>query len=299
MIFRLGNLYLEQLRSGQMPGRKAEGEVVFSMAGSDMPDVGIPKGSRLWARDQTGRKLSYEVEEDAVVSFNPEKNSKSARITALETGSEGSLPAGTEFKLMKSMGLAARAVNPYALYGGCGMEEQKDADARGTLTVRHRKRAVTACDFENLVLEAGRNVERIKCFSNYNEKGEHAPKAVTVVVLHKDYEEGRRFFYQIKGAIYRYFSERTSRTLTEGAGLYVTAPWFVWLDVTVELVVERQVYMAETKEAADEALKAYINPVTGGPDGCGWKIGQLPDHKRLRHVSYIKRAQQLLLSASI
>ena len=86
----------------------------------------------------------------------------------------------------------------------------------------------------------------------------------------------------------------------------MTAPWLVWLDVTVELVVERQVYMAETNEAADEALKAYINPVTGGPDGCGWKIGQLPDHKRLRHVldrlrhaSYIKRAQQLLLSASI
>lgn len=83
----------------------------------------------------------------------------------------------------------------------------------------------------------------------------------------------------------------------------MTAPWFVWLDMTVELVVERQVYMAETNEAADEALKAYINPVT---DGCGWKIGQLPDHKRLRHVldrlrhvSYIKRAQQLLLSASI
>lgn len=98
------------------------------------------------------------------------------------------------------------------------MEEQKDADARGALTVRHRNRAVTACDFENLALEAGRNVERVKRFSNYNEKGEHVPKAVTVVVLQKDYEEGRRFFYLIKGAIYRYLSERTSRTLTGGLG---------------------------------------------------------------------------------
>lgn len=299
---QLKQAYFRQMGADLLPGIPAGGEVEFFLAGKEVPDVFLPASSRLWVKGESGEKLYFELMEDVAVSISG-KSANTGRIRAVKPGPEGNLPKGSVFHMAKSAGFITKAMNPYRLYGGCGPESWEQAQKRSAFAARHLDRAVTSGDFEALVESAGGYVDRAKCFAGYNKDGKAMAGAVTVVVLRKDYREGRRFFYQLEQTIYEYLRDRTGSYLAQGGRLFITQPWFVPMDVTAELAVDGPIWVSQAEEEGKKAIEAYLDPVEGGYDGSGWKMGQLPDHSRLRHVllrvPHVKAVNRIGITAKV
>lgn len=224
---------------------------------------------------QGGQKLP---EEPASVSVN------ATRVQACETGIGSNILPMQKHKLMGTCGFVSRIDNPDVLSGGSEAETEEEAQLLYGARLCHQFRAVTAHDFERLALEASGNISRVRCFGGYHENGRRVPGAVTVVVLQKDYEKGRPYFHEMKEKILAYLKERASPALTEGPGLFVTAPWFVRLDVQAVLSVSEHRNVLTVKEEAMRKLTACLNPVTGGAGRDGWEMGNLPCYDQLKQL---------------
>jgi len=144
-------------------------------------------------------------------------------------------------------------------------------------------------------MEASRNIWKTKCFSNYNDKGEREPGTVTLVVLQKDFQQGRNYFGRLQEQVYRYISARISGNMADLRRFHVIEPQFLELSVKVELTVADFNLIFQVKEAVEERLAGFIHPMTGNFDGRGWGIGTIPNQtqimnglKGIEGVSFLK-----------
>ncbi len=72
---------------------------------------------------------------------------------------------------------------PFDSFGGAGPETDSSFRRRSSERLRHRGRAVTAWDFERLVLQKFPKTYRVQCLTHTNTSLETEPGAVTLVVL--------------------------------------------------------------------------------------------------------------------
>jgi hypothetical protein len=56
--------------------------------------------------------------------------------------------------------------------------------------------------------------------------------------------------------------------------LTVAAPAYRWVTARVRLVPDDGADVEAARAAAEARLYAYLNPLTGGPDGAGWPLGR-------------------------
>ena len=111
---------------------------------------------------------------------------------------KGNLSEGKITMLESDIGFISEVSNYEATTGGLKQETIDEAIKRRAASLRHRDRAVTAKDYEDLAKEATRNIIRAKCFSNYNAEGKKQYGAVTLVLLQRDFEKGRKYFDGIR-----------------------------------------------------------------------------------------------------
>jgi len=76
-----------------------------------------------------------------------------------------------------------RVEQPYASFGGKVMEQDKEFYTRVSERIRHKNRAITAWDYERLVLEKFPSIHKVKCLNHTNTKSEIAPGSVSIVVI--------------------------------------------------------------------------------------------------------------------
>lgn len=207
-----------------------------------------------------------------------------APVKATEAGSNKNLPPMTKLKLMRTSGFVTDIKNPDVLYGGTDRESEAEAAKRMSARIRHRFQAVTAQDMERLAVEASRNIEKVKCFTGRNGSGVKKQGHVTLVVLQKDYEGGRRYFYRLKEEILKALKPAVSSCLADSGRLSVAAPWFVIMDVDVTVAAGDYDSVTELQGLILTALREYLNPVAGGYDKKGWEFGSLPGHGQIRHM---------------
>ncbi|MET1416890.1 baseplate J/gp47 family protein [Roseibium sp. HPY-6] len=105
---------------------------------------------------------------------------------------ESALPAGTISKLLQPDPAVKSLEQPFASFGGRGLETPDDFRRRVSERLRHKDRAVTMWDYEHLALESNRSVYRAKCLNHTELKrqagkvvgdNEMAPGAVTFVAV--------------------------------------------------------------------------------------------------------------------
>ncbi len=101
-------------------------------------------------------------------------------------GTRGNVPAGQVNALVGALPRISGVRNLTPMSGGTDRFSQERIEAVGNKRLRHRGRAASAKDFEELVLEAFPQVSHVKCFSGRDEKGRRAPGHVTVVVTGTD-----------------------------------------------------------------------------------------------------------------
>ncbi|MEM8962000.1 MAG: baseplate J/gp47 family protein [Acidobacteriota bacterium] len=81
------------------------------------------------------------------------------------------LPAGSLTGFVEAQPAIARVLQPYASYGGRQTETAAMFDTRVSERLRHKGRALTAWDYERLVLERFPEVYKVKCIPALEEPG--------------------------------------------------------------------------------------------------------------------------------
>lgn len=205
-------------------------------------------------------------------------------------GAAGNLPPGQLREVVDAPALRVRQAR--ALRGGADAETVAEAERRLPDWLNHRERAVTAADFRTLALETpGSGIARAEVVrglipgATLEALQRNVPGAVAVFVLAArapdDAQPPRPSAAQLR-EVYGWLRERCPI----GTELYVLAPRFVPLAVSVAVGVRDPSVERETLARVEAALRDWLRALApGGADGRGWPLGRAVDPEELRAVA--------------
>lgn len=198
-------------------------------------------------------------------------------------GTFGNVDRGEVNQLDQELGFINRVTNPGALAGGSEIETLDQAVQRNTAAIRHRGRAVTIRDFEDLALSSSRQLCRVRCFAGYDGSGASVPGAVTLVAVQEAGRSGSPF-EPIREQIGKCLRERMSGELREQETLFIREPDYVQLDIRVEIAISGFSIGFRVKRLVQECLRDFLDPITGNFNKKGWEIGTLPEIIQLKNA---------------
>lgn len=200
-------------------------------------------------------------------------------------GARGNVPAGAIRTMAQPVRFIASVENLMAAYGGAGDAGEEAAARRVSSLLRTRGRAVSERDFFDVIDQLGCGVRQIKCQSGVGRTGESEPDAVTVALLIDEYEKGSHIFSSVKDTVYDALT-KAGGLVPLGKTLVLCQPQFVRFSVSLWIRCGAMEDVYDAQRAAEEAVRAFLDPLTGGFDGRGWKIGVLPTSRQL--LAYLK-----------
>jgi predicted phage baseplate assembly protein len=204
-------------------------------------------------------------------------------------GAGGNRPAGTITRLQSAVPYVDGVTNHEDAQGGTPVEPEARLRERGPKALRHRGRAVTAQDIEDLAVESTAEVVRARAippggFNPYalwldpavprpTREHQNVTAGVTTVIVVPDSAEAR----PIPGlGLLRRVEDHLRARCPATADVRAAGP--EWIEVVVATTV-----VAASAEEADPlvarvaaALRDYLHPLTGGPRGDGWDFGRRP-----------------------
>ncbi len=164
--------------------------------------------------------------------------------------------------------------NPDPATGGADAETIEDAKLRGPWSLKHRHRAVTLEDFENLSLEASGEVAKAKCFT---ENGD-----IKLIILPKGSSDMLLPGIMLIQKVKKFLDER--RLIT--TKLTVKGPEYIKLFIKIKGVVRPQKVerIPEIKIKMANELKLFFHPLKGGPSRNGWPLGRTIHVSEIYHI---------------
>jgi predicted phage baseplate assembly protein len=250
-------------------------------------------GPRLWEQDE--RRGAVEVQKGGIPP-------KEALLTFSRYryggGAIGNVGAQTLTVLKSSIPYVDSVTNRRPAGGGTDQEDIENAKQRGPLELRSITRAVTSEDYEYLAKKATDEVARARCLQPrasaqgavVSEKGVILssvvgvggtivpPGVVRLLLVPKlaTDEMGRYTPAQlelpprVRQTVRDFLDERRLLTTL----LEIDVPRYRWVSVQAVIALKTKSESAAVTAAVERALNAYINPVTGGPEGDGWPFGR-------------------------
>ncbi|WP_405527467.1 putative baseplate assembly protein [Streptomyces canus] len=235
---------------------------------------------------------------DGLAGRVPPRGQSNIRVTyRTGGGEEGNRAAGTVVTLKSAIPSVDSVTHHEPASGGSAWEPLERVRTRGPRSLRHRDRAVTAEDFEDLAFESSAEVARVRAvlpsrfdpFDLWFDPAVEEPKAAhaeadaggvgIIVVPHSGATRpvpGLGLLRRVE----EYLRARCGPT-TE---LRVAGP--EWIKVTVAATV-----VASSPDVAglvggriEQTLRRFLHPLTGGPDGTGWAFGRKPHRSDLYAV---------------
>lgn len=152
-----------------------------------------------------------------------------------------------------------RAYNFLPICGGNDMQSVELVEKLGPQRLRHRGRAVTAADFEALVLEEFSQVRAVRCFPNTDETGASRPGQVTVVVLGGEMDSPL-YAAALCERIRKYLQVRCDSALARG-GLHVVPARILTVNVTATVEVDVPDYAAQVEREVIQCLDELLDPL--------------------------------------
>lgn len=199
-------------------------------------------------------------------------------------GSRGNVESGKVNKLNRTVGFVSKVTNPMPLWGGLDAETPEESIVRCSAKLRHGDRAVTVRDYEELAMEAFRDLQKVRCFGGINGKGEKEAGAVTLVIYPRNKQGDNNLFHAVREDIRKYLAPRMDQSILERNKFYIIEPELVEVCVRAEVTVEdfQDIFMVRRK--GQENIRAFLDPVNGHFGGAGWDIGQFPEAMQLQHI---------------
>ncbi|HEU0013462.1 MAG TPA: putative baseplate assembly protein [Longimicrobium sp.] len=184
-------------------------------------------------------------------------------------GPEGNRPTGNLAQLRTPVPYVDRVANPEPAAGGAAAEPLDQVRDRGPRTLRHRDRAVTLSDLEDLALEASPEVAVARAVppADLREAGR-----VRVLVVPRAARGRPVPSLELLDRVHAHLAERLPATVE----LEVLGPEWVEVAVTVEVAPVTPGAAGQVHTALAARLADFLHPLAGGPGGGGWPFGRRP-----------------------
>jgi|SRR5579862_8457977 len=235
---------------------------------------------------------------DGLCGLIPPALPANVRLTRYRSGGGlgGNQPAQAIKQLVSAVPYIQKVTNWAAASGGSDAEQTAATLERGPRLLRHRGRAVTAEDFEDLAQLASREVARAKCIPQFDliadpNADRRIPGFISLVIVPRSDDPKPVPSSDLLDRVYGFLESRRMAT-TE---LVVLGPEYVRVDVDAEIVVESLDNASDVERRVTQAIKAYLHPIHGGPNRAGWDFGRLPQRfdlyvliERIAGVSHIR-----------
>ncbi len=236
------------------------------------------------------------------------------RLTRYRTGGgvHGNRPSGAVSELKTSVPYVDSVTNHVAASGGTSSESPERVRVRGPMKLRHRDRAVTPGDYEDLALEAAPEVLRAHALttpfnpidlvvdlSDLDSEGGAFTNQVGRIVLPdipEDVDSMSRQASTVHVVIVPNSSanqpapslgllERVESFLRARSGpavnLQVSGPRWIKVTVTATIVPESDIDPDGLVTEVEQTIQRYLHPLTGGDSGDGWSFGRAPQRSHL------------------
>lgn len=216
---------------------------------------------------------------DGVNGSIPPALPKNIRMQSYRTGggAAGNKPAISIAQMRTSIPYVQSAINFEAAGGGADAESVSELINRATRGIRHRERAVTAEDYEDLARLASRQVARVKCVPLYDlsrdpDARQRRPGTVSLIIVPSSPDTRPLPGLELLECVRSFLDER--RPLA--ADLVLVGPEYIPIDLTADIALIPDAEPGAVKLAITEAVKSFLHPLTGCMDGTGWDFGRLP-----------------------
>jgi predicted phage baseplate assembly protein len=216
---------------------------------------------------------------DGLNGMIPPRGAGNLRLRFYQTGggSAGNRAAGAITDLKTTVPYVDSVVNTESAEGGADAESRDSLIRRGPRTIRHRDRAVTQQDYEDLSMMASSAVARVKCFPlqdlavgidlNQAQRG-----VISLVVVPNSTDAKPYPDLELLDTVRSYLERRRA---TESR-LVIVGPKYVRVTVSAEVVPESAAAVGNLEANIVGALEAFLHPLTGGAEGAGWNFGRKP-----------------------
>lgn len=193
-------------------------------------------------------------------------------------GSEGNLPRGELQVLKTTLPYIREVVNRAPATGGRAQESLQEAKKRAREEIRAQERAVTAADYENLVLAASRKIRRVKCLTPRDDKNLPAGQIRLLVVpevtdmVREKYWRALRVDSSLQYTIREHLADYQLPTMSP----QISDPFYVGIQVTCKIVpAERSMSSPEMlKSNINDALTQFLTPLPLNEESSqGWPFG--------------------------
>jgi hypothetical protein len=238
---------------------------------------------------------------DGQYGMVPPQGRNNIRLSQYQTGggTRGNLAANTVVQLKTTVPYVEKVTNLEAAGGGAEQESLEQVKERGPKFLRHRDRAVTWQDFEDLAYEASPDVARAKAIApSFNPLNGNLwikdPKAPNLDQHQKPLNAGQVRMLIVPRSQARqpvpsmalidwvkaYMRERCDPSVN----LQVTGPEWQEVSVTAVVVPVSLERADAVRAAVVQHLENFLHPLTGGKKGQGWALGRLPQQSDLYAV---------------
>lgn len=183
-------------------------------------------------------------------------------------GTAGNVGAGVLNDLQQIIPAIASVRNVIAATGGLEADRLASLPARAPGQIRAMDRAVTTRDFAALALVASQEVAQAVCLDG-------DPALIRLVILPNGPGPTPQPSVDLRSQVEGFVRVRALPLL----GPLITAggPDYVPIDAVFVIVPADGSTLGTASEAIGAAYAAFFNPLTGGPDGTGWRIGARVD----------------------
>lgn len=306
----------------RIPGR-LEQQAIRRLEGDDAIQAGseIPNDAAVWLRwhqvsdffasshkdrhyvlDALAGKVSFG---DGINGHIPPRGGK-VRASAYRTGggAVGNRPAGNITQMKTAIPYIDKVYNWTVAAGGGDAEGNDALLDRGTRGLRHGGRAVTVQDYEDLACLASSQVARSKCvplkdlaapvLSKYRQTG-----VVSVIVVPRSNDPRP----MPEAGLLTCVLEHLLRSAPSTVQISVVGPEYIRMDVTIEIVIDEPDRASEIELGIQLAIQAFLHPLNGAQDGCGWPFGRMPNKsdfyllmKGMTGVKYVRDVRLFAIS---
>jgi predicted phage baseplate assembly protein len=201
------------------------------------------------------------------------------RMVRYQTGGgvRGNRAATTIVQLKTTVPYVDKVSNSDAASGGADAEALDSLITRAPRTIRHRDRAVTLEDYEDLAMLASPQIARARCVPLYDlaadpDATQPLPGTVSVMIVPRSASPKPLASLELINRVQSHLDAHRIPT----SDLVTVGPDYVRVDVQVEIALTSLDLASAVEMAVTAALRGFLHPLTGGLGGTGWDFGRQP-----------------------
>ena len=222
---------------------------------------------------------------DGLSGLIPPAGNGSVQMSTYRTGggSRGNVAAETIVQLKTTLPYVDKVTNLEAAGGGAEGETTDSLIVRAPTEIRHRGRAVTSEDYEDLAHLASPDVARVLCVPNRDLAADPfstqpaVPGNVSVMIVPQSRDNKPQPSFALVDRVQQFLDASSPANVN----VVVVGPLYIRVDVQTEIGLANLDSAGTVVQKVQNQLAAFLHPLTGGFEGTGWQFGRAPHRSDL------------------